>query len=1560
MKLQPSLKPFLARKRQYLIVTVLCLLLYSFSLLPILAPGIDQPSAIDTYLNGVFPNESPSGSGQNWVLENAYPNLTFADPMVFLELPDQEHYYLVSKLGLIFQLADDPTIATVDTVLNISDRVDTGVDNGVSNVVLHPEFGQPDSPNRGYLYLYYRYHPDGNQDDCEAAAFLRLSRFNRPDGSTNFDPNSELVLIQTFDEQCYHSGGAMFFDQEGYLYLATGDAGGSGDHFQVTQRVNGRLMSGLLRIDVDKDATRSHPIRRQQVDPDYRSFTNDSSYQQGYYIPNDNPFLSEDSTGLEEFYAIGLRAPHRGSIDTLTGEIWIADVGQSAREEISIVPKGGNMQWPFMEGFFARDISPPNPLIGISTPPIYDYDHTVGNAIIGGFLYRGNYYQGALNGRYIFGDHGSRNIWTYNPSNQEVIFLANAPDFGVGDNNGISSFATNAVGEIFVLKLFGTDEDGGVIYKLKQGNTVPEPPQLLSQTGAFSDLINLTPASGIVPYTVNAPLWSDRAAKKRWIALPNDGTHDTEEEQIAFSEKGDWQFPAGTVFIKHFELPVDYNNPAITKRLETRFFVITDDGGAYGVTYKWTDDGTDAELLVNSDTKDFAVTFADGSSGVQTWTYPSRAACMTCHTANAGFVLGVHTWQLNGNLTYPSGITDNQLNTWQHLGMFANPFDPADISSFLRSANINDASASMETKVRSYLDANCSNCHRPNGVDGAFDARFSTPLAEQGILWTHGLSRNTPAAHYMIKPLDTAKSEIWIRDGSLEENAMPPLAKSLIDEAYMEVLTAWIGSQVAEACVELPVSDLKWTNAQNLVGPVEIDASNGENSAGDGVTISINGQTFSKGLGVHAPSEITYTVNGDYASFQSYVGIDDEVADCSSASMQFEVYADGQLMAQSPVMRPNEAPFLLEADITGAKEVTLVATVGGDNESCDHGDWANPRFLTCGDCEPNTPCNDGDSCTINDTYDEACHCVGTVVDTDGDGISDECDACPGADDTVDVNNNGIPDGCDDCIVKEGQACDDGDSCTVDDRYDNNCNCAGTFTDTDNDGVSDICDACPGSDDSIDTNNNGKPDGCDLCLDLKGKSCDDGDPCTENDRYGDNCNCVGTLSDTDGDGTPNGCDLCPGGDDRIDTNNNGIPDACEECALKEGKPCDDGDPCTVDDRYDNDCNCIGTIEDSDGDTVPDVCDQCPGWDDLTDDNNNGIPDHCDECFQKFGLPCDDGDPCTSFDRYDDLCNCAGSSTDSDGDGISDECDLCPGGDDTIDTNNNGIPDGCDDCIKQAEQTCDDGDACTVNDRYDSNCNCTGTSTDSDGDQVPDVCDLCPGSDDKIDANNNGIPDGCDEESAVAKGPRLNIFTNPVSSDIVINYKLAQAGLVGIMIRNLRGEMLLRPLPPTQQEAGGHELRFSADLPVGIYYVQLEYEDGYIQEKIVLTPNRLELDRKKILKVVVKPNPFHNEFKLLINQPYPGLKRAVVRIMDMSGRIIYQKFNAPFNEEINIVAHDGWGSGVYLMQIHASDYSFTQTIVKQQTSSQQWFCQFNWRICLASKEVIQKQNESTARH
>ena len=196
----------------------------------------------------------------------------------------------------------------------------------------------------------------------------------------------------------------------------------------------------------------------------------------------------------------------------------------------------------------------------------------------------------------------------------------------------------------------------------------------------------------------------------------------------------------------------------------------------------------------------------------------------------------------------------------------------------------------------------------------------------------------------------------------------------------------------------------------------------------------------------------------------------------------------------------------------------------------------------------------------------------------------------------------------------GQACDDGIACTEDDVYDADCNCNGRYVDSDQDGVCDAYDTCPGSPDDFDEDGDGLPDDCDTCNDLLiGQACDDGAPCTFGDIYDAFCNCVGLQSgnDSDNDGVCDDYDICPGGDDYADEDGDGIPNNCDTCNdLTIGRPCDDGNPCTILDVIQADCGCSGFLMDNDGDGVCNWEDICEGADDNIDIDEDGIPDGCD--------------------------------------------------------------------------------------------------------------------------------------------------------------------------------------------------------------------------------------------------------------------------------------------------------------------------------------------------------------
>ncbi len=316
-------------------------------------------------------------------------------------------------------------------------------------------------------------------------------------------------------------------------------------------------------------------------------------------------------------------------------------------------------------------------------------------------------------------------------------------------------------------------------------------PRLLSETGVFSDTATLTPVAGLLPYEVNAALWTDGARKQRWLLVPQDHRQGDDGRTISFSTHGEWYFPSGTVAVKQFDLPMDARDPTIVRRLETRILIRGLDGLIFGATYRWRDDQRDAELLNESRNEDLTITSADGSTHTQRWTYPGRSDCLTCHNRTAGGLLGINTRQLNR----PGHDGVNQLAAWNARGLFDPAFPQEQLADLPRLPAYDDPRTPVVERVRSYLDANCSHCHRPGAmVFSSYDARYETPLERQNLLHArpvndYGIDR----ARY-VKPNDPWRSMLLVRLEKNDTMKMPPLGRNVVDQRAIALLREWITS----------------------------------------------------------------------------------------------------------------------------------------------------------------------------------------------------------------------------------------------------------------------------------------------------------------------------------------------------------------------------------------------------------------------------------------------------------------------------------------------------------------------------------------------------------------------------------------------------------------------------------------------------------------------------------------------------------------------------------------------------------------------------------------------
>lgn len=732
-----------------------------------------------------LPSTPPTYS---YALTNAFGNLTFLNPVCITAPPGEMNRLFIlehaGRVAVITNLA----LPNRTVFLDIAARVIGGAqgsEQGMLGMAFHPGYA-----TNGYFFLYYT---ENTTTRAGTGRHQVLSRFQVSSSNPNVAvPSSETSLLTMFDEDSNHNGGDLHFGPDGYLYVSLGDEGGQNDSFNNSQRIDKDFWSSILRLDVDV------PARPTSLMPNpHPANTNHVGRAIEYRIPADNPFVGATTfNGVAiaagavrtEMFAVGFRNPWRFSIDDVTGRIFCGDVGGDSLEEVDVVTAGGNYGWAYREGTGAGPKAASQPAGVTLIPPIFSYRHgtasSQGNSVIGGLVYRGSRIP-ALQGSYIFGDFVSGNVWSmrYDGTNVSDFFrIADDPGiaaFGVDPSNG--DLLTADLGNDRIKRLIAVPTSGVVL------------PPTLADAGVFANLTTLTPESGFVPYEVNLPFWSDHAVKSRWFYVPPSGT-------ISFGATNNWMFPTGTVWVKHFELEMTNGVPSSRRRLETRLLVRhggTDGSDVYGVTYRWGGSVSNATLVGEDGLDESFVIHDGGTVRTQIWHYPSRSECLLCHTKAGlgGLALGFHTPQINRDYNY-GGVTDNQIRAMSHAGYFSGPI--SDIYSLRALARLDDETVSVEHRVRSYLAANCSQCHQPEGNGwGQFDARLFTPLSETKLILGPLNNPDEGSVDSVIHPGHLDRSMLLSRISTLETGRrMPPVGSSLLDTQAVALVQRWITNEL--------------------------------------------------------------------------------------------------------------------------------------------------------------------------------------------------------------------------------------------------------------------------------------------------------------------------------------------------------------------------------------------------------------------------------------------------------------------------------------------------------------------------------------------------------------------------------------------------------------------------------------------------------------------------------------------------------------------------------------------------------------------------------------------
>ena len=734
-----------------------------------------------------------------YVARRILPELKISFPIFAINEPGSRRIYFIdqdSSYGpaRLARTTDDPASGEFESLY------DFPKDGVAYSAVFHPKYLE-----NGFLYVGWNGMKKNARTDGGEEKHSIVSRLTIDRTTNKLDPASAFEIISWPSDG--HNGAAVAFGPDGMLYVTSGD-GTSDSDTNLTGQGLDHLLAKVLRIDVD------HP--------------DDGGT---YSVPLDNPFFGQDGV-RPETWAYGLRNPWRMTVDSKTGDVWVGNNGQDLWEQAYLVKPGDNFGWSVYEGshvFYADRTRGPTPIV----KPTLEHPHSESRSLTGGVVYYGNRLP-ELRSVYVYGDYSTGKIWGAKVTDGKVVWHRELADTPLQ----ISAFAVDSDGELLIVD--HRNRDGG-FHSLEPNvadTSTADFPRSLSDSGLFASVKQHEMHPGMIPYSVNSPLWSDGSFKSRFVFLPSTTTIDGKQQptQIDFQTKDSWDFPEGTVTVKSFSVEEREGDVSSRRWIETRFMT-KQQGEWIGYSYAWNAAQTDA-TLVEKEGRDVVLKVADAAGALvdQKWRFPSRTECMVCHSRAAKFVLGLSSMQLNREHDY-GGVKANQLEVFEWLGLLKANWktdvaaaverefsetgrsaveikketDQLKVSNgqravlessllvrpatyFDRLPDPYDETVDVAARVRSYLHSNCAQCHVDAGGGNAqIQVNFATALDKMKMIDVVPLhDRFGKEDARLIAPGSPDRSVLLHRMSIRGRGQMPQLATSKVDEQAVRLLTKWI------------------------------------------------------------------------------------------------------------------------------------------------------------------------------------------------------------------------------------------------------------------------------------------------------------------------------------------------------------------------------------------------------------------------------------------------------------------------------------------------------------------------------------------------------------------------------------------------------------------------------------------------------------------------------------------------------------------------------------------------------------------------------------------------